>query len=121
MRKSGLPPRRTPIARSPVRRRNAKRHTANALRAYGGPDRCAWVASQPCTVRGCPRQPSQNAHTASGGVSRKADASTVIPLCAVHHHELHTVGARSFERLHALSLDTEAQRIARVWEELTAA
>ena len=37
----------------------------------------------PCLI--CRRVPSENAHTANGGMGRKADCDTIAPLCHVCH------------------------------------
>lgn len=76
--------RSAPMKRSGrVKARNAKRYAKNWTRAYGSPERVAWVQSLPCV--GCGGGPSENAHAISGGKSRKADADTVAPLCRGCH------------------------------------
>lgn len=112
LKRSAMPPRTTR-----VKARNPKRHAKNQLRAYGPAERREWIASQSCSVPMCPRTPCENAHTASGGVSRKADADTVIPLCRYHHGELHQHGAVSFQRVHRLSLAACAEATARAWRD----
>lgn len=71
---------------------NAKRRASEFARCYGSKERVEWVKSLPCV--GCatywPIQPSpgwvsENAHTVTGGKGRKADADTIVPLCAAHH------------------------------------
>lgn len=56
----------------------------------------------------------------AGGMSRKADAETILPLCAAHHRELHQHGAVSFQRLHRISLAACAEATARAWRERVA-
>lgn len=113
MKRSPMPPRKSPMARSRITPK--KRSAAETQRIYGGEDRRAWIASLPCSVPACPRTPSENAHTRTGGVGRKADADTVIPLCAVHHRQMHAVGQHTFARLHGLDLTRAAERIANAW------
>jgi DNA recombination protein Rad52 len=52
-----------------------------------------FVATQPCLV--CGRQPSQAHHlrfAQARALGRKVSDEWVVPLCAVHHRSLHTVG-----------------------------
>jgi hypothetical protein len=69
----------------------------------------AWVKSQPC-VYCFALSPvfasfftSHNAHTQTGGAGRKADYTTIVPLCAVHHSRFD---------LHQFPFDNEEQREA---------
>ena len=63
-----------------MNRRNAKRRVKEWDRAYGSKARVKFVAQLPCAA--CGRGPCENAHTISGGAGRKADYTTIIPLCA---------------------------------------
>jgi hypothetical protein len=123
--KRSRPPRRSSwLPRgTPVKRRNAKRQAREFARAYGSPERCDFVAALPCSVRGCPLIPSENAHVVrlNGGAGRKSDAAAIAPLCLTHHRELHRVGPATFARTYGLSLDALAAETARAWEELPAA
>ena len=110
MRRSGPIKRRTRLAP-----RNATRRTKEWARAYGSTQRVEWIAARPCSVCGCPRRPCENAHTVTGGTGRKADASTVIPLCSYHHAELHQVGAHTFEVQHRLPLRWTAEQTEEAW------
>jgi hypothetical protein len=105
--------------RSPLRRTGRitpkKRSAADFQRVYGSTARVQWVQSQPCSVMACPRSPSETAHTVTGGMGRKADAATTIPLCAYHHAELHQVGTHSFEVLHRVPLAWLAAQTAEAW------
>lgn len=63
---------------------NRTRKAKELARTYGPPERREWIKSQPCFW--CQRVPSQNAHVGgNGGMSRKGDASTIVPLCAECH------------------------------------
>lgn len=79
------------VSRVRVRPRNAKRWKANLARAYGPEARREWMKGLPCLT--CGRGPSENAHVATGGMGRKADASQLAPLCHSCHLELHAHGA----------------------------
>ncbi len=117
---------RTPLSRkTPLRSRPAplagggrtgkrKQRTASEFaRIYGSRARVAWVKSLPCLV--CAGTPSENAHTANGGLSRKADADTIVPLCSTHHRRLHSDGVRTFERVYGLDLAEEAVAVEAAW------
>lgn len=108
---------RTPMPRRTTRIKasNPARKRANWTRAYGSPERCAWIASQPCVVMGCRRGPCENCHAETGGTGRKADADQIFPACPAHHRELHTVGVVTFSRLHSLDLAQCARETALAW------
>lgn len=111
-----------PIRRTArLRPRNARRHRAEWTRAYGSPARVQWVRAQPCAVPGCRVTPCENAHTATGGTSRKADARTIVPLCRPHHGELHQAGSATFQSRYALDLPATAHRIATAWDAFSSA
>jgi hypothetical protein len=53
-----------------------------------------FVASQPCLI--CGRTPSHAhhiRHAQSRGFSLKVSDEFTVPLCAIHHHHIHTTGA----------------------------
>ncbi len=108
LRSSGPPERRTR-----VKPRNAARHTKNWLRAFHSVERVEFVRSLPCA--NCRKVGDlyswiENAHTVTGGTSRRADHTTVVPLCAtVDHTGCHDVShRRGWPSL--LNLDTPAKR-----------
>ena len=52
-----------------------------------------FVASQPCLI--CGRSPSHAHHVRyaqSKGLSLKVSDEFTVPLCAIHHHQIHTTG-----------------------------
>ena len=52
-----------------------------------------FVASQPCLI--CGRSPSHAHHVRfaqSRGLSLKVSDEFTVPLCAIHHHHIHTTG-----------------------------
>lgn len=105
-----------PTRQVSMKKRNPKRRVSEWARAYGSAERVAWVRSLPCLVCGpLSFGASQNAHVGTGGVSRKADARNVVPLCAPHHRSLHTRGVRSFEDRYGINLETAAERINALW------
>jgi hypothetical protein len=97
-RKHYLKSARTPIPRKGITR--TPRPASETLRIYGPPARRKWITAQPCVFCGQEpdeRHPSHNAHTENGGMSRKADYTTIVPACAFCHtlfdkHELPNEG-----------------------------
>jgi hypothetical protein len=109
--------RRTPLQRSPMKR-GRKRSKAERERVYGTEARQTWYRAQPCLT--CHRSPVELAHVVTGGMGRKSDASNLLPLCMTCHHELHSVGIRTFEWtwsevLHGLTLRICAAKYDRLW------
>ena len=86
-------PRRKPLLKSGKPKAvNRKRKAKNFARAYHSKARVEFVKSLPCTYCwglspffAMAPGTSHNAHTVGGGTSRKADYTTIIPLCASHH------------------------------------
>lgn len=103
----------TPTRSGRVRVRNVPRHTANWTRAYGSAERVAWVAAMPCAV--CLRPNCENAHVRSGGTGRKADACWIVPLCPLHHAELHR-GAKTFQAKYRIDVLEEATITEARWQ-----
>jgi hypothetical protein len=104
--------------RSPVRKRNPKRQRSEFARAYGSKERAEWVRSLRCVVRGC-LGASENVHIATGGVSRKADAERIVPMCRLHHTALHGGGQALYEAAWGINLKDEAARTEKLWIEYT--
>jgi len=71
-------------------------------REYGSTERVGWVKSLPCCC--CGRTPSENAHTANGGMGRKAGYATIAPLCTMHHQTIHQHGMTAIEMLYGVDL-----------------
>lgn len=90
MRRSPLPPRRTWLKRSPLRR--GQRRSAYATRprdlAY-----LAWVRTLPCRLAalGDCRGPVEADHAGRRGLGQRAPDETCIALCARHHADRHDV------------------------------
>jgi hypothetical protein len=90
-----------------------KRKPSETLRIYGGEDRLVWVASQPCII--CGLRACDNAHVATGGMGRKADARFIVPLCSPDHRELHQIGVASFEKRYSIDLLQLAAQTEAAW------
>lgn len=118
--KKGLE-RRTPFRRSGgpsrggrINPRNEERRDAEWKRAYGSEERVRWVQGLPCLA--CGSRPSENAHTETGGMGRKADAETIVPLCPDCHRQLHEEGADTWQERTGLDLKADARRIEEAWQ-----
>ena len=75
-----------------------------------------FVASQPCLI--CGRSPSHAHHVRyaqSKGLSLKVSDEFTVPLCAIHHHHIHTTGK---EREWWLERNIDPLKVAnRLWRE----
>lgn len=102
-------------ARGEVRRMRPKKRSASEYaRIYGSRERVERIKAMPCTVPGCVRRPSENAHIENGGMGRKAGWETVLPLCHQHHHQLDDVlgSVELFDRTYLTDLRATAARLA---------
>ncbi len=110
--------RHTPL-RSSGRPKARSRSAVEKERIYGTADRIAWLKRQPCLCLGRRDHRClgaiEVAHTENGGMGRKADANTTVPLCNAAHHLLHEIGVQSFQTCYGLDLKAEAVRIAAAW------
>lgn len=104
--------------------RNAKRAKANHERAYG--EYAAHIRTLPCLVCKVVRSRMEAAHSTTGGMGRKADASTLVPLCGNRfsvgeliegcHPRLHRVGVRTFEKAWGIDLKAIAASLWADWQ-----
>ena len=95
-----------------------RRTKAEHERVYGDQTRQDWYRAHGCVA--CCRTPVQLHHTENGGISRKASADTLVPMCAGCHQELHQMGVSSFEAEHSVMLGGQtlrqwAERYAAAW------
>ena len=83
----------------PVDRNGARPKIDKSVLTIGEPKRnrskehLRFVASQPCLI--CGRSPSHAHHVRyaqSRGLSLKVSDEFTVPLCAIHHHQIHTTG-----------------------------
>lgn len=83
-------------------------------RRWESPEYTRWVKMQPCE---CCRQPADDPHHiighGLGGTATKAHDLFVIPLCRVHHDELHA-DVSAFEQKYGTQLDLWARFLDRV-------
>jgi hypothetical protein len=107
------------IARQPRQAIPKKKRTPSEFaRIYGSRERVAYVKQYGCWIMDayCIGEPVENAHTVTGGMGRKANAETIIPLCRYHHRELHRHGAGTFQAAHDVNLARAAARVERDWQ-----
>ncbi len=88
---------------------------AKFAREFHSETRLDWIASLPCTA--CGGGPCENHHISTGGMSKRAHYSLIIPLCFTHHREWHTIGRDSFAAKYGINPAVEAERIAKAWYE----
>ena len=74
---------REPARGKPIKKVNRKRKAANLERAHGPAERREWIKTLPCANCGIVGY-SEGAHIKNGGMSKKADARFVIPLCGIY-------------------------------------
>ena len=107
--------------RARVRTRNTKRHKTNWQRSHHSAARVQWVKQQPCAISGATGYPLRvNAHTVTGGTSRKANYDTIIPLDARLHAKQHQQGwAAVFQQVGIVVTDAQDMR-AWLWSRAAA-
>lgn len=82
----------------------------------------AWLRTQRCCVPSCRSSVAIRVHAAhvrsrgAGG----ADANNLVPLCALHHTQQHTIGTTAFEIRLGVHLAHEAKKYWRAWRILVA-
>ncbi|GAC1477368.1 MAG: hypothetical protein NVS2B1_19560 [Bradyrhizobium sp.] len=80
------------------------------------PAHLAWVRSLPCSVGNAECSQTIHAHHvrngADGGMGMKPDDLYTVPLCSLHHNELHTRGRLTFEGRHQVNLRHVAAGLA---------
>ena len=99
-----------------------KRSAAERARIYGPAERREWIRTQPCIACGEVGF-SENAHTATEGMGRKAHYSMIVPLCGSLwsivqncHGELHRIGIKSFEEKYGVDLQKAAAETEAKWK-----
>ena len=109
VKRSPIQPGNGPTRKTPMKRRNARRKASELLRAYGPPQRRAWLVLRPCVACGrvgTEEYPNHQHHTENGGKGRKADADTTVSLCPPCH-QLHHDGNGPDLDWQALARETE--------------
>jgi len=117
-----------PIARkTPLRKRNNARRSRLHREQYGE-DYGEWIREQECAAAGevnlfdwpgktdrgsCCYGPIEAHHVRTRGAGGKAERN-LVPLCLLHHADLHRHGRATFEKLTGTHLKALA---ARLWSE----
>jgi hypothetical protein len=117
--------RRSPLPRSSkrIRSRNPKRHRSEFSRCYHSRARVEFVKSLGCVV--CTAispffgittaGKCHNAHTETGGMGRKADYTTIVPLCPPHHRRYDEHLAPLDDEVIRQSIKDAAAEVERRW------
>jgi hypothetical protein len=105
-----------------MKRENPERRRSERERAYGPPERRAWIKTLPCVAClslspffAAASGPSDNAHVETDGMGRKADYTRIVPLCRNHHrrYDEHRV---PFDKQAARdAIAKVAARVERMW------
>lgn len=101
-----------------------KKDIIKAARAAADPDRSpkhmAWIRRTfVCAAfRSGDCEGPNHAHhvrsAATAGTGLKPPDFDTVPLCVLHHDEIHQIGAESFERKHGVDLLAEARMLAKL-------
>lgn len=104
------------LARGTPPRRSGKRIKAKGkarFKVSGQPDRAyrAWIRKQVCAIPATStwlpdwslRAVIHACHVRSRGAGGR-DYGNLVPMCATHHQEQHSIGQRSFEKRHGVNL-----------------
>lgn len=77
------------------------------------PKYLAYIRTQPCVICGSTDTERIHAHHTSGagrGTGIKSADYFAVPLCYLHHHEVHQQGCKCFEK-HGIDVDRETARL----------
>ena len=78
----------------------------------------AFVRTLPCTVPIAMCQgPVAAHHTETGGVGMKGPDLSCVPLCALHHQEIHSQGRITFQEKHSLDIQLSNLKVLRQYIE----
>lgn len=104
----------------PKKRVTWKRTPEENTRVNGSIEYKVWLHDQPCAICDS-RAWVQECHAQGDGMGRKASWTLTFPGCAACHHKQHTMGVKSFEKLHSvvlLDLAADTQRKWNAFQEL---
>ncbi len=112
--------------RTPIKKK--ARPADETKRIFGPKARMAWLKGLPCAACGYTGPILRDAaHAITGGMSRRSEFTSLLPLCAVRweggvliegcHRECHQHGVKTFESKYGISLQSLASDVARQWEE----
>jgi hypothetical protein len=122
------PVKRSPIRRkTPLRKVNSKRRAAEWKRCYHSRERVRFVKAMPCMVCSLLHPlfaigsagASDNAHTATDGMGRKAHYSTIVPLCREHHRRFDEYETPCDEPRVRAAIIAFAERVEAAWQRVS--
>lgn len=84
------------------------------------PDFIEWIKSLKCLVNA--RHMGQTVHhhvnkKGHGSMGSKTDDRRCIPLCVLHHNEVHQIGAKTFALKYELDYEIVIEALNRLYEE----
>jgi len=102
--------------RKRVKESNPARRAKSFARSYHSVERVLFVKGLACLAprHECIGQP-ENAHVVTGGMGRKGDYTSIVPLCAYHHAVLHRMGAESFQKHYICYFNEHAPAVEALW------
>lgn len=112
MKRTPMPPRRTLLARSPIKRKARK--PSEFARVYHSRARVEWIKSLPCVITG-EYGDIENAHVKNGGMGRKADYIWIVPMKRRVHALYHKVGQLTLQEQHDIDLELAAIATEQAW------
>lgn len=117
--KAAKPVTGTPVAPKPRKPLRAKpRKASERERIYGPKGFQDWLHKLPCVC--CGHRGSIHAHhTENGGMGRKADWTTLVPVCAAHHRMIHDIGQKRVAAMYGRVWEIEAGRVQEAWERIS--
>ena len=85
------------------RKRNSPRPAEKSAPGY-----LQWLRGRPCMIGGleCSGERIEAAHVdyaGDKGMGTKVSDKHAVPLCSRHHHQQHSIGWQSFERMHNIT------------------
>jgi hypothetical protein len=90
-----------------ISRVNLTRRKRNFEKHYHSEERVLAVRSLGCLICG---QEADNAHVKSKGSG--GTYKDIVPLCWIHHNELHNKGETRFQNQYLLDLEKEAEKVS---------
>ena len=69
-----------------------------------------WVNGQTCIISHCPL-PGVGHHVKTVGAGGE-DWANEVPLCGIHHNEVHTIGRKTFEAKYRINLSAKAEELS---------
>jgi len=75
-----------------------------------------WIRAKKCIV--CFGSPSHAHHTETGGTGLKGSDYSAVPLCRLHHREVHDMGKVTFQEEYEIDFPLEVRYLNEEWEKL---